>query len=338
MMASSTCPLRHEMSLCDILPEPLPKIAPRNSPFIYIALLTLLQALRLPAAVSTTADDLLTLKEQQAEQVSTLDTRIDTIVEANGRTAVSHTHMMMDKAKGAMRFQRLDDKDQVKSEIMVQGTSAYYHSAAGQWVKLPMDDQTRGTLESLGVPMESPQTGLAGFEKQDAAQASTTQAASGRQVLSAKAKQRISKRVARKKKHLNFERRHEMDDEARHLRGIRHKPGIDAKNLPYDEEDEKIDETNGMKMERSRWVRAEHFPGGQDKIPREARHRQADDGGDMVETEHHQVTKVMKAHGVDLPEEMEVYQHTARGKISRHTKWTQVKVNEGIEARAFERK
>jgi hypothetical protein len=62
------------------------------------------------------------------------------------------------------------------------------------------------------------------------------------------------------------------------------------------------------------------------------------DGKDLVEFQHHQVTKTMVVKGLTLPQEMDVVHYTANKKVSRHTKWVTCKVNEGLDPQAFVRK
>lgn len=111
-------------------------------------------------------DDLLQLKEAQAESMQTMEADIESQVEMNGRTSTSRVHMALDKARGAMRMQHLDAKTgEVKSDMMVDGNKVYYKSAGGKWIKLPEPDaQTKATLESMGVALGANSKTLAGGE------------------------------------------------------------------------------------------------------------------------------------------------------------------------------
>jgi hypothetical protein len=303
---------------------------------LFAAFFSLLASARLiHAGVTATADDLLNLKEQNAEAVETLDMEMQSDIEANGRTSTSHTRLMVDKTQGAMRFQRFDGQGAVHSEVMVVGTQAYFHTSAGTWNALPMDDQTKDTLISMGVPLEAPQSGLGGHEKMNHSAARDGQ---GLRSLDAAAHRRIASRIARMKLHLRFDRRPEMDDEAHHLRAISRRPGAGAKNMPYDEEIEKIDENTGLSMEKGRWIDVERYPGGKDKVPAGINHRRSDDGKDLVEFQHHQVTKVMMVKGLAMPQEVQAVHYTATKRVNRHMKWLKCKVNEGFDPDTFKRK
>jgi hypothetical protein len=315
------------------------------------------------------ADALLLLQEQQAESVDTLDTISTTTVMAQGLTRTLKTRMLMDKPHGRMKMQHFGDSGEVTAEFLVEGGTVYVRGPMKPtWTALPMDAQTQASLEAQGIaPGTTGKGGLAGLEKSDGA---ALQAASQPAALDAaepasgtpeaelgllrhrgwnrsqmaRADQRIRRRLLARKARLTFDRVAGADDAARGLKALRQRHDAGNPNRPYDEELLKLD-ANGQVVERTQFLRQSRWPGGQTKLPKQARRWDQVAPGvptditdsPLVELGHSVVLRSHAARGAVVQDETESVSHTGDGPVTMHTQWQYNHVNEAVDPAEFDR-
>jgi hypothetical protein len=328
---------------------------------------------------SNEALSLLELTEEQAESVVSMDALVETDV-YNGDKVINTARMRMvyDKSKGAMLAQALDNNGNITSQILSKGTRVWSRGRRKGWTEMPMDAQTKETLENMGVDFNGGQ-GMAGGELveapgedaivsgaysntpefQDPSVGAGPRARPAFRILKGKhwskekiqrVKNRIQGRIDKSREKKEFARARELDDPGKKRKGLvsRFKKGI--KNKPWEEETLLVDEETGLVVERRQWVKAKKWPGGKRKISRAVNVRKGrsqtgplatpdqnigDD--DLVEIGHLKVTKVKKMNGAAVPEETEAVNYTTAGKVRMKMRWGDVKVNEGVDERVFER-
>lgn len=310
------------------------------------------------SAPAMAVDDLLAQKFAQAEALKALDAEIEAEVSGeDGVTKTVKTRVAFDKAGGKGRMQRLDEKGQVMMEMKVEGTAVSFLSSSGQWKRVELDEQTKRTLEELGMEFGSGASKAGGLGGQ------------GRQPKGEEAG--IQKALAKERKLYQIERCEELDKEA--PEGVR---GVLGKAcgrccavmkrcvkplgqvLSHDAEVEWVEEGSGVVVERCRLMRAERVremvdldgEGGEldavelgekaghgeyaglkgarhpfhckkAKLPSWARRMRDRDGGELVEVHRERVLKLKRVGGAWVPEESECVDVTAAGEVRQRVRW-----------------
>jgi hypothetical protein len=317
------------------------------------------------------ADNLLLLAEQQTESIDTLDTVIDSTLTSSRINKTLRTRLVMDKTKGMVKVQQLDAGNTVTAELLVQGTTVSVRGRQGDWKDLPMDAQSQGMLESMGVRFGTNSLGgIAGLEKSDGAALAAASAPASvataedvspsadaqpmgllrhrgwSKVQLDKAYARAQKRVARLKKKASYERLEAADDPSGHLKALRVRRNTDDASRPWDEELQKVDENTGVRVESVQFIRVSRWPGGKDHIPAGARHLHqivpevgtpANDDEDLVEVTHHKVLSQKTIHGAVIPLEAESVSTSQNTVLTVHTSWKPSKVNAAINLIEFKK-
>jgi hypothetical protein len=300
--------------------------------------------------------------------LDTQDSTSTTQFSASGVTRTLKTRMVMDKPNGRMKVQHFADGSKISAEIMVEGTKVYVRGRnGGPWKVLPMDAQSQKTLEGLGVAFgANSQGGLAGLPKTDGAALAAASAGGisvdAAQPLTAtgklgwlkhrgwradhlaKAEKRVYKRLAELKKHQSYERLVAADDSGTGTKAMRVHHDIKNANRAFDEELVKLDE-NGQAVERTQFIRADRWPGGNEKIPKSSRHWEQvaptapTDVTDttLIELGHSRILRSHENHGAMVTDEAEMVSHSYLGDVTLHTQWEHHKVNETIDPAEFDR-
>jgi hypothetical protein len=308
------------------------------------------------------ADQLLELKLAQSESLETLDATMETAVESVGDTAAAkkpplQIRMQMDKVRGAMRLSHLTADGTANAEFLVQGTQVSYKDTFGKWQSQEIDDQTRATLEALGVDFKSlpsAKQGLGGQAKHSGHASGKTKAA--------RLQERLQK-VAKLKEAFSFQ---VLDDDAsvglpqgldqaplaesdaarsgHHLKGMMRRQKKTAGDPGIDAQVEWIDETSGAVVESSQWVtaaRRDLLLGQAGKKAKQGgiqwRKVRTANGDELVEINRSRTKKMVAVNGVALPEESETVSDTAVGEVRQTVRWSNMKANEAMDQRTFEK-
>lgn len=320
--------------------------------------------------VQASSDATLSLMEQQAETVDTLDTVIETQVQAGGMDRTLTIRLVMDRTVGKLKAQTLGPNGEVLSQILVDGANVFARGQQGDWLALPMDAPTRATLEGLGARFgKDAEGGLAGLERSDgaaietAAQADTTPTAMADDLSPSaagedlpllrrrhfsphqldQARQRIQRRLERRKKGLQITRVATLDKDGRRSLRLHSLGGPKAR--PWDDELVSVDVNSGLTLESSQFIRASRFPGGKKHVSKKARRlrdrvpgaSEDTDADPLIELTRHQVLKTERRGGAELVTEAETVNQTMDGEMTVHTHWKASKVNVPIDAKEFQR-
>lgn len=276
------------------------------------------------AAEDLDVDQLLQLREEQAEAVQTLDTEIELTVSVGGKDRRMRTRLALDKPRGLAAIRSYDDSGKDRGGLVVKGSEVYAVGPDGQSKRLPLDEQTKQTLREMGLDPDAGQASLAGAERGKVAAA---------------------RRAARQKAghEIRRERRRECEGDGcrvlarRPRKGSRHSIALELEHL---------DPANGVVMERSSWLSPEaaaaedqalEAMGSAKKKIRAAKRpvERDEQGRELRQSGRSRVIKVGRHGGVDLAEETESVSYSGGEEVRMRSRWKVAKVNQELDPRLF---